>query len=111
VLVPIRLDDSDEERAQRLGRVRRVVEVERPAHTVVDVQPFWAALRVGEARVGLETIVGEGSRYADLVLGRSRLAQALLPGTETWRLDDRVVVGRDRIKRSVSTPTGTGDMR
>jgi phage tail-like protein len=111
VLVPIRLEDSDEERARRLGRVRRVVEVERPAHTMVDVQPFWAALRVGEARVGLETIVGEGGRYVDLVLGRGRLAQALLPGTETWRLGDRVVVGRDRIKRSVLTPTGTGGMR
>jgi phage tail-like protein len=111
VLVPIQLDDSDEERARRLGRVRRVVEVERPAHTVVDVQPFWAALRVGEARVGLETIVGQGGRYVDLVLGRGRLAQTQIPGGETWRGEDRVVVGRDRIERSVTTPIGTGGMR
>ncbi len=75
VLVPIRFEDSDEERARaprpgppcRRGRATG-------AH-VVDVQPYWAALRVGEARVGLETIVGEGSRYVDLVLGTGRLAQ------------------------------------
>jgi hypothetical protein len=108
VLVPIRLDDSDEERAQRLGRVRRVVDVEAPAHTLVEVQPFWAALRVGEARVGLETIVGEGTRYTDMVLGRGRLAQAVLPGGDTWRLPDRVVVDRDRIKASVRSPARTG---
>jgi len=111
VLVPIRLEDSDEERARRIGRVSRVVEAERPAHTLVDVQPFWAALRVGEARVGLETIVGEGGRYVDLILGRGRLARASVPGGETWRLDDRVVVGRDRVERTKSTPTGRGETR
>lgn len=110
VLVPIRLEDSDEERLQRLGRVQRVVEVERPAHTLVDVRPYWAALRVGEARVGFETIVGEGGRYVDLVLGSGRLAHAATPGGRTWRLDDRVVVGRDRIERSAIEPAGTGGL-
>jgi phage tail-like protein len=110
VLVPIRFEDSDEVRDQRLGRVRRVVEVHRPAHTLVEVAPYWAACRVGEARVGLETIVGEGSRYVDLVLGADRLARAITPGGTTWRFDDRVVVGRDRIDRSAE-PAGTGGSR
>lgn len=90
--------------------MRRVVDVQRPAHTLVDVAPYWAACRVGEARVGLETIVGEGSRYVDLALGVDRLAHAITPGGTTWRLDDRVVVGRDRIDRSVE-PTGAGGSR
>jgi hypothetical protein len=84
------------------------VEAEKPAHTLVDVQPFWAALRVGEARVGLETIVGEGSRYVDLVLGQGRLARSIVPGGDTWRLDDRMVVGRDRVEESAEPPARTG---
>jgi phage tail-like protein len=106
VLVPIRFQDSDDEREQRLGRVRRVVDVECPAHTLVDVQPYWAACRVGSARVGLETIVGEGSRYVDLVIGAGRLASAVIPGGGTWRIDRRTVVGRDRIERSVTPARG-----
>ena len=111
VLVPMRIDESDDERERRLGRVRRVVATERPAHTLVDVQSFWAALRVGEARVGLETVVGKGGRFVELVLGRDRLAQAVVPGGDTWRLDDRLVVGRDRIEQSVEIPTRTGGRR
>jgi phage tail-like protein len=107
VLVPIRFEDSDEQREQRLGRVRRVVDVERPAHTLVDVEPYWAACRVGSARVGLETIVGEGSRYLDLVIGTGRLAYAVIPGGSTWRIGRRTVVGRDRIQRSAA-PAKTG---
>jgi phage tail-like protein len=110
VLVPVQFDDSDEERAQRLGRVRRVVEVERPAHTLVDVQPYWAAFRVGEARVGMETIVGEGSRYVDLVLGAGRLAHVAIPGGTTWRLEDQLVVGRDRVRRAAES-AATGGVR
>ena len=107
VLVPIRIEDSDEEREQRLGRVRRVVDVEQPAHTLIDVKPYWAACRVGQARVGLETVVGEGGRYVDLVLGTGRLAHALTPGRSPWRVTRRAVVGRDRIERPVRS-AGTG---
>ncbi|MGY1776791.1 phage tail protein [Geodermatophilus sp. SYSU D00804] len=107
VLVPVGLADTDEQRARRLGRVQRVVDVDRPAHTLVDVKPYWAALRVGEARVGLESIVGEGGRYVDVVLGGGRLAHAAVPGGATWRADRRVV-GRDRIERPARGPAGTG---
>ena len=52
--------------------------VERPAHTSYDIRPYWAACRVGEARVGLDTVVGEGSRFVAVVLGRDRLATGYL---------------------------------
>jgi hypothetical protein len=96
VLVPVRLEESDADREQRLGRVRRVVEADRPGHTAFAVKPYWAALRVGEARVGYETIVGQGSRYAQMVLGANRLGYAYLPGGAAWRVAGRHVVGRDR---------------
>jgi phage tail-like protein len=108
VLVPIRFDDSDETRAQRVGRVRRVVDVERPAHTLVDVQPYWAAFRVGEARVGFETIVGDGGRYVDIVLGAGRLARSVTPGGGAWRVAGRLVLGRDRVGRSVEPAKSGG---
>jgi hypothetical protein len=84
-----------------------VVEVERPAHTLVDVQPYWAAFRVGEARVGLETIVGEGGRYVDVVLGVGRLAHSVIPGGGAWRIADRLMLGRDRVGRS-AVPANSG---
>jgi phage tail-like protein len=78
VLVPVRPQDSDDERARRVSRVERVVLVERPAHTSYEIRPYWAACRVGEARVGLDTVVGEGSRFVAVVLGRDRLATGYL---------------------------------
>jgi phage tail-like protein len=98
VLVPVRLGDSDAARAERLARVTEVVARERPAHTAFQVRPYWAAFRVGEARVGLETSVAEGSRFVALVLGEGRTAQAYVGGGHPWDLPDRWVVGRDRVR-------------
>jgi hypothetical protein len=98
VLVPVRLGDSDAARAERVARVAEVVDRERPAHTAFQVRPYWAAFRVGEARVGLETSVAEGSRFVALVLGEGRTAQAYVGGGHPWDLPDRWVVGRDRVR-------------
>ena len=98
VLVPVQLGDSDAARAERLARVAAVVDRERPAHTAYRVQPYWAAFRVGEARVGLETSLAEGSRFVAMVLGEGRTAEAYLGGGHPWDLRDRWVVGRDRVR-------------
>jgi len=97
VLVPIRPADDDAARSRLLDTVERVVENERPGHTAFEVKPYWAAFRVGEARVGLETIVGEGSRFVSIVLGRGRIAQSYLSGAHPWNVTDRTVVGRERV--------------
>ncbi|MFD8778379.1 phage tail protein [Streptomyces sp. NPDC059916] len=75
-------DAPGESRAAQLALAQRVVDLERPAHTVFDVQFYWSAFRTGEARLGLDTTVDRGSRspglLADAVLGAVYLGQGLI---------------------------------
>ncbi|WP_110240086.1 phage tail protein [Nocardioides gilvus] len=85
VLLPVDLETPEGEQLRLLERARRVVEQEKPAHTVFDVRPYWAAFQLGDARLGVDTRLGAGARRAALVLNRSRLTQAGLapPTTHT----------------------------
>ena len=62
----------------------RVVEIQKPAHTVFDVKFFWAAFRIGEARLGDDTLLASGSRVPELiepaVLGRDYVGTSILGG-------------------------------
>jgi hypothetical protein len=62
----------------------RVVDVQKPAHTVFDVKFFWAAFRIGEARLGDDTLLASGSRVPELiepaVLGRDYVGTSVLGG-------------------------------
>lgn len=97
VLVPVPLDASAAEQASILARVRHVIEQERPAHTEFEVSAFWAALRVGEARVGMETQVGRGSRFVPVAIGTTELARSHLVPGRPFDADDRWVVGRNPV--------------
>jgi phage tail-like protein len=75
VLVPSPGPNADLAQLQeRLALARRIVELEKPAHTTFDVGFYWALFRVGEARLGFDTLIDAGSRALDLlpelVLGR-----------------------------------------
>jgi phage tail-like protein len=63
-------------------RVARLVELEKPAHTTFDVLSFWLAFRVGEARLGRDTLLDLGSRSPDLrppaVLGSMHVGESVL---------------------------------
>ncbi|MGO1068733.1 phage tail protein [Lysobacter sp. CA199] len=79
---------------QKLALARRIVELEKPAHTVFDVRFYWAFNRVGEARLGLDTQLGAGSRASELipdaVVGRAYLGASFIGGPARLH-------GRDRL--------------
>jgi phage tail-like protein len=96
LLAPIDLAASPVERVRVRDSVAAVVERERPAHAAFDVQLYWALFRVGSARVGHDTALGEGSRLSALVLGAGYVGQSLVGEEHPWNVEDRRVVGRDR---------------
>ncbi len=106
--VPPRLRTDTAAQQRRLQLARQVLELEKPAHTVFELRFYWAAFRLGAARLGSDTLVDLGSRAPQLmtpmVLGQGALAQshlatprAAMPGFEE---PGRLQLGRDRIGRS-----------
>jgi phage tail-like protein len=77
----VRASDARDRMAEQL-RVARLVELEKPAHTVFDVKSFWLAFRLGEARLGKDTLLDYGSRSPDLrppaVLGSMHVGESVL---------------------------------
>ncbi|MDA8018122.1 MAG: phage tail protein [Thermoanaerobaculia bacterium] len=86
VLVPARPGEAEPVRELRRARAAAAVEQQKPAHTEFDVQLFWALFQVGGARLGLDTVLAEGSRFVGLVLGRDHLGTAFL-ADRPWRGD------------------------
>lgn len=85
VLLPRdRVDTDPEAEATRLALARRIIALEKPAHSVFDVRFYWAMNRVGEARLGLDSAIGQGSRAPELipgaVLGRTYVGAAFVGG-------------------------------
>lgn len=70
------------DRERLLDLARRVISLEKPAHTTFDVKFYWAFFRVGEARLGEDTVVDLGSRSPELlspfVLDRNYLGSGWL---------------------------------
>jgi phage tail-like protein len=104
VLLPVpRGSDTDHSRRERLGLVQRVIELEKPAHTVFDVRFYWALFRLGEARLGHDTLIDRGGRSPDLLpplrLGEGHLAESRLAAGHPQNVGDRLIVGRDPIGR------------
>jgi phage tail-like protein len=97
VVVPVQFTDSVTTQTQRLALAQRVAQNEKPAHTDFSVRLYWAAFCVGQARVGLETVVGPSSRFAAMVLDQSLLAASSLGFVLPWSVRGRVVAGRDQV--------------
>jgi phage tail-like protein len=94
VLLPVDSVSADPfELEERLGLARRIVELEKPAHTVFDVRFFWAFNRIGEARLGLDTQIGAGSRAPELipdaVVGRAYVGASFVAGGDRASPPDR----------------------
>lgn len=85
--------------ADEEAMVRRIIELEKPAHTQFDVRRYWAYFRAGEARLGLDTVLGEDSRFrfAPMVIGRNYIAEGYLPASHPMNSEDRTILDRDRV--------------
>ena len=102
VLLPAPSTITEDERQRRRDIAQRVIEWEKPAHTTFDMKFFWALFRVGEARLGEDTLIDLGSRAPDLmppfVLGRDYLSEGYLAPGHPQNVTDRMVLDRDRLK-------------
>jgi phage tail-like protein len=97
VLLPIDSVSADPYALEeRLGLARRIVELEKPAHTVFDVRFYWAFNRVGEARLGMDSQIGAGSRAPELipdaVVGRAYLGASFVAGAPRPSGGDRRLI-------------------
>lgn len=96
VLLPISGPDTDADTvARQLDHAQRIVNLVKPAHTAFDVKPYWALLRIGQVRLGLDTLLGLGSREPDIapaiVLGQGHLGSGRLSPKPTLP-NDRILL-------------------
>jgi phage tail-like protein len=94
VLVPVLPSDTPDVQLKKQGVAQTIAALEKPAHTDFDVRLYWGMFRVGEARVGLDTLLGQSSRSVALVLGSTYLAAGYLSYIEPWNITDRMTIGR-----------------
>jgi phage tail-like protein len=85
------------DRQKQIDLARRVVALEKPAHTTFDVQFYWAWFRVGEARIGSDTVVDRGGASPELfgpfVLDRSYAGSGYLAPEPARAARDRILLG------------------
>ncbi|HEX5167167.1 MAG TPA: hypothetical protein VFV93_17305 [Thermomicrobiales bacterium] len=84
--------------AEEAAMVERVVELEKPAHTLFDVRRYWDAFRVGEARLEIDTLLGESDRFRQMILGRDYLAEGYLTPAYPMDIAERMISDRDGIQ-------------
>ena len=75
----------------------RVVEMEKPAHTAFELKRYWDLFRVGEARLGIDTQLGDSAYITALMLGEDALGVHYLAATYPYDLQERMVLERDRL--------------
>ncbi len=97
VLLPVDSVTADPSQFEsRLGLARRLVDLEKPAHTLFDVRYFWAFNRIGEARLEFDTQLGAGSRAPELipdaVIGRAYIGASFVGGPSRPRDGDRLLI-------------------
>jgi phage tail-like protein len=84
VLLPVRPGSTNQNHEERMALAQRIVDLQKPAHTVFTVRFYWSAFRVGEARLGSDTLIDRGSRSPALlgpaVLGHSSIGESTLGG-------------------------------
>jgi phage tail-like protein len=100
VLLPMRQTDTFDAAEHRAlsDLARRIVELEKPAHATFDIKFYWAMFRLGEVRLGDDTLLDLGSRAPGLMrpmlLGEENLAESYLAPAHPQNVRERNVLGR-----------------
>ncbi len=82
VLLPVLPSDATDAATldDRRKLASRIVALEKPAHAIFDIRFYFAVNRIGEARLGFDTAIGDGSRAAELlppaILGKAYLGES-----------------------------------
>jgi hypothetical protein len=79
-----------------MAMVKKIVGMEKPTHTEFDLYRFWDYFLVGQARLGLDTILGEEARFLPILLGRDYLAEGYLESAPPMDTSERTILDRDR---------------
>jgi hypothetical protein len=98
VLVPVVPGDSPDEQRRKRELAERVAAIEKPAHTAFDVRLYWGMFRAGEARLGLDTVLGPGSRSTAIVLGESLIGAGHLSHPDAARAPGRATYADETLR-------------
>ncbi|PSN16056.1 hypothetical protein C7271_20445, partial [filamentous cyanobacterium CCP5] len=88
VLLPTTVDQRTR------GLVERIVDLQKPAHTASSIRQYWALFRVGEVRLGIDTVLGRGGRFDTFQLGQTALAEGVLGAAFPYSLTTRTVLAQ-----------------
>ncbi len=101
VLLPVPQIETVDEYQRQIELTKRIIELEKPGHTIFDVKFYWALFPVGEARLGEDTLLGLGGRASQLmppmVLGQGYLSESYLAPGFPQDATDRQILGRERL--------------
>ncbi len=99
VLLPNVGSETNEEQQQRRSLAERIINLEKPAHTIFDVKFYWAFFRVGAALLGEDTLLDLGSRSPQLmpptVLEQGYLSESYVAAGHPQNVPDRYILGRN----------------
>ncbi|HEY6392125.1 MAG TPA: beta-galactosidase, partial [Bryobacteraceae bacterium] len=115
VLLPVPQSEALDSAAhqRRMELAKRVIDLEKPAHTAYDMKFYWAFFRVGEGRLGEDSVLDFGSRAPRLlppmVLGNAFVASSYLAPGFPEDLSDRQILGQQVLSQrnpGLTNPTG-----
>lgn len=91
VLIPMDLHPDEE------AMVQRIINLEKPAHTVFTLHRYWEGFRISEARLGLDTSLDTTNRFVAMLLGRDYLSAGYVAAGHPMNVPDRIIADRDRL--------------